>query len=290
MSTQALSSQSMPPIGLIAGSGRLPVHVAQGMLASGRRVACVGLVDQYCDELPALCDRFGSAGIVRIGRWIKLLKKWGVQEAIMVGRVRKATMYQPFRIVRQLPDMRALHLWYSVLRYDKRSDAVLGAVADELEIAGIHLMDSTKFIPEFLADPGVMTRTTPSADQMEDINFALPIIYRMGDLDIGQSIAVKECEIIAVEAIEGTDKMIERAGQLCRNGKWCLVKVPKPEQDLRFDVPCIGLETIVKLKENGATCIAVEAGHVILLDKPNLLKAADEAGVAIVGVERPAGV
>ena len=273
-----------PPLGLIAGQGRLPVVTALGMRAAGRRVACVGLKDQFDADLPGYCDSFGRAGIIRIGRWIRLLRKQGVCEAVMVGRVRKARMYEPLRIVRQMPDWRAAKLWYRVLRHDRRNDALLGAVAEELQRAGITLIDSTRYIPDHLAQEGVLTRRAPSAAQLADIDFALPIIRRLGELDIGQSIAVRDREIIAVEAIEGTDAMIRRAGELCRSGKWTLLKVAKLHQDPRFDVPTVGPTTIETLKAAGAVCLAVEAGKVILLDRPQLLEAADRAGIAVIGV------
>lgn len=275
----------MSPIGLIAGQGRLPLLNAQGIRAAGRRVACVGLRDQYDRELPELCDEFATAGIIQLGRWIRTLRRWQVREAVMVGRVSKARMYAPFRLIRQIPDLRAAKLWYRRLRHDKRNDAMLGAVADELAQAGITLIDSTQYISEQMAEPGILTRTRPTSSQMADIQFALPIVARMGDLDVGQSVAVKDREIIAVEAMEGTDAMIRRAGDLCRRGKWTLLKVAKPQQDMRFDVPTVGLLTIENLHAAGATCLAVEAGKVILLDKPKLLEAADEAGVAVVGVK-----
>ncbi len=275
---------SLPPIGLIAAQGNLPILIASGIHAAGRQVACVGLAGQYRDELPGQCDQFGAAGLIRIGRWIKLLRRWGVTEAIMVGRVRKTRMYDPLAVARQLPDWRAFKLWYRTLRHDRRTDAVLGAVAGELQAAGITLIDSTKYIPEHMATAGVMTTQQPSADQQADIEFGLPVVHRMGDLDIGQSIAVKDREVIAVEAIEGTDEMITRAGKLCRKGGWTLIKTGKPNQDMRFDVPTIGQQSIENLKAAGASCIAVETGKVILLDKPATLAAADKAGIAIVGV------
>jgi DUF1009 family protein len=277
-------NSALPPIGLIAGQGQLPVATARGIRAAGRRVVCVGLRDQFDPALPALCDEFSQAGIIRLGRWISLLRRWGASEAVMVGRVRKARMYEPMRLVRQMPDWRAARLWYGVLRHDKRNDALLGAVADELRREGIELIDTTRFIPEHMASEGVMTKRSPSSGEQADIAFGLPIVLRMGDLDVGQSIAVKEREVIAVEAIEGTDKMIQRAGELCRNGGWVLIKTAKPKQDMRFDVPTVGLATIANLKARGGTCLAVEAGRVILLDRPALLKAADDAGIAVVGV------
>ena len=273
------------PIGLIAGQGRLPVLTAAGMRASGRRVVCVGLRDQYDALLPAECDTFKTAGIIQIGRWIRLLRRAGVHEAVMVGRVKKVRMYDPLHMVRQMPDLRAAKLWFGKLRHDKRNDAILGAVADELACEGITLIDSTKYIPQQMADEGVMTRHAPAAAESADIDFALPIIARMGELDVGQSIAVRDREIIAVEAIEGTDRMIQRAGELCKRGGGTLLKIAKPDQDMRFDVPTVGLNTIEKLKACGAACLAVEAGKVIMTDKQQIIEAADRAGIAIVGVQ-----
>jgi DUF1009 family protein len=277
-------SHSNPPVGLIAAQGRLPILMAQGIRAAGRHVACVGLRGQYDPQLPALCNHFKTAGLIQLGRWIRLLRRFGVREAVMVGRVRKARMFDPFYLFRQLPDWRAARLWFRTLRHDRRTDALLTAVADELQQGGITLIDSTKYIPQQMADEGVLTRRQPTASQLADIAFALPIVQRMGDLDVGQAVAVRDREVIAVEAIEGTDAMIARAGQLCRSGKWTLIKTAKPRQDVRFDVPTVGLRTIENLKAAGATCLAVEAGKVIMLDKPQVIAAAEKAGIAIVGV------
>ena len=273
-----------PPIGIIAGQGRLPVITAEGIHAAGREVACVGLADQYVSALPGACDTFKEAGMIRLGRWIRLLRRWGVTEAVMVGRVSKASMYQPWRVVRQMPDWRAARLWYRVLRHDRRPSAVLGAVTDELARNGITLIDSTHYIPEHLATQGVMTRRSPSAGVMADVEFGWPLLMRIVDLDIGQAIAVKERDVIAVEAMEGTDAMIERAGRLCRSGGWTLLKGVRADKDRRFDVPSIGVETIERLKMAGGAAVAVAAGGVILIDKPDVLAAADEAGMAVLGV------
>jgi hypothetical protein len=273
------------PIGLIAGQGRLPILTARGIRAAGRQVACVGLADQYDPSLASHCDRFDRAGIIRLGRWVRLLRRWQVREAVMVGRVAKTRMFRPLRVVRQMPDWRAAKLWYRVLRHDRRNDAILGAVADELQQAGITLIDSTRYIPDQLADAGVITRQGPSPAQDSDIQFALPIVRRMGELDVGQSVAVRDREILAVEAIEGTEALIARAGQLCASGKWTLVKLAKPDQDMRFDVPTVGIATIEQLQAHGGACLAVQAGKVILLDKPQMIEAADQAGIAIVGVD-----
>ncbi len=274
----------MPPIGLIAGQGRLPILTAQGIRDAGHSVACVGLYGQYDPALPDLCDDFRTVGLVQLGKWIRTLRRFGADETVMVGRVKKSRMYDPLRLFKQIPDLRAIKLWYRTLRHDKRNQVVLTAIADELARGGIHLTDSTRYIPQQLADEGVLTRTQPTGEHQADIAFALPLVSQLGALDIGQSIAVKEREVIAVEAIEGTDRMIERAGELCRMGGWTLLKTAGPNKDMRFDVPVIGVQTIEKLQVHKATCLAVEAGKVILIDKDDVLAAADDAGVAVVGV------
>lgn len=272
------------PIGLIAGQGRLPVLTAAGIRSTGQTVACVGLTGQHTPELPDNCDQFARAGIIRIGRWIRLLRRWGVDEAVMIGRVRKSKIYQPLRLIRQLPDWRAARLWYRVLRHDRRNTALLGAVADELERGGIKLIDSTKYITSHLAHEGTMTYLAPSVSQMSDIEFGWPICQQLSRLDIGQSIAVREGEVIAVEAMEGTDALIQRAGQLCPTGKWTLLKRANPNHDMRFDVPTVGPQTIKNLSLAGATCLAVETSKVILVDKPQLIQLADHARIPLIGL------
>ena len=273
-----------PPIGLIAGQGQLPVIVAQGMRAAGRRVACIGLRDQFTPELPGLCDEFAEAGIVQLGRWLRLARRFGVTEAVMVGRVAKARMHDPFRMLRQLPDWRAINLWYRKLRHDRRSATLLTVLADDLAKEGLVLIDSTTYIPDHMASEGVLTRRAPTDEQRTDVAFGWPLLRQVGSLDIGQAIAVREKDVIAVEAVEGTDRMIERAGELCRRKGWTLLKTARPGHDMRADVPTIGVSTVEKMHAAGGGCIAVGVGRVILVDKPAVLAAADRLGVAIVGV------
>lgn len=274
-----------PPMGLIAGQGRLPIITAEGLAAAGRRIACVGLRGQYDPALPAMCEFFCPAGIVQLGRWIHLLRGWGAKDAILVGRVRKTRMYAPFRLLRQIPDWRAVRVWYGTQRHDKRTNALLTGVADELHRCGIRMIPLAPYIPDHLADAGVMTRTQPTDDFRNDLMFGLPIVRRLGDLDIGQALTVHRRRLVAVEAIEGTDLMIHRTGQLCPEGGWTLIKTAKPNQDMRFDVPTVGPTTIAKLQESGGRCLAVEARRVILLDKPALLAEADRAGISVVGFD-----
>jgi DUF1009 family protein len=272
------------PIGLIAGQGRLPLLVARGMNDAGARVCCIGLRDQFDLQLPSMCHEFSAVGLVRIGQWIKCLRRWDVHEAVMVGGVSKKRMHDRWRLFRQIPDWRAARLWYRHLRHDRRNARVLAALAEELSRNGITLIDSTTYISDQLAVQGVMTRTQPAAAVKADIDFGWPLLAQTVELDIGQSIAVRDRDVIAVEAVEGTDAMIERAGELCRSKGWVLLKTAKRDHDMRADVPTIGLGTIERAARAGCGCIAVGAGRVILVDKPAVLNAADEKRIPIVGV------
>jgi len=202
----------------------------------------------------------------------------------MVGRVNKGRFYTPWRIVRYLPDWRAFRIYYWRLHGKNRQpDSLLCALADELATGGIILENSIMYCKEHLATAGVMTETQLRSSVKDDIEFGWQVVKKLGELDIGQAIAVKEKEVIAVEAIEGTEAMIERAGQLCKSGGWTLIKVSKPQQDMRFDVPCVGPDTIESLKRNGGRYLVVEADKTIIIDKPETIKLADKLGIAILG-------
>jgi DUF1009 family protein len=279
----------MTPIGLIAGQGRLPILVARGARAAGHRVCAVGLRDQFDPALPEHCDEFADAGIVQIGRWIRLFRRFGVHEAVMVGGVAKVRMHDPLRLFRQLPDWRAVVIWYRRLRHDRRNAVLLAAVADELAENGVTLMDSTTFISDHLASAGVMGRVRPTPEQERDVAFGWPLLQQVVELDIGQSIAVRDRDVIAVEAVEGTDAMIDRAKSLCRAKGWTLLKTAKRGHDMRADVPTVGVATIERMAAAGGRCLALGAGRVILIDRPQVIAAADRAGIAILGVAAAGG-
>ncbi len=271
------------PIGLLAGAGRMPLLVAQGVQRAGRRLAVVGLRGSVDRTLEAWADRFTLAGPTRLGTVIRAFQRWHVRRAVMIGHVNKGQMYSPARLVQFLPDVRTARIWYGKLRGDKRDNAVLLAVADELAGEGIELIDSTTFCREHLAGEGVMTRRAPSPEMRADAEFGWRIARQSAALDIGQALAVKERDIIAVEAIEGTSRMIRRAGELCRVGGWTLVKVARPDQDMRFDVPTIGPETLRLLHAAGGRGVVVEAGRTLIVDKPQTLALADELGLCVMG-------
>jgi DUF1009 family protein len=272
-------------IGLIAGSGRLPILVAEGAAKAGYRIICAGLGDNPELQLAGLVDFYAAVPIARPGAWIRKLKKNGATEAVLAGKVHKEKLFTPWRILRYLPDWRALRIYYWRLRKKNKIDqTVLQALADELASGGIVLQDSTKFCKEHLADKGIMTKIRPSGDIQQDIDFGWPLVKKTAETGIGQAITVKEKIVIAVEAVEGTEKMIERTGQFCKKGGWVLLKASKPDQDFRFDVPCVGPDTIKSLNANGGKCLAVEAGRVIIIDKPETIALANRLGIAIVGL------
>jgi DUF1009 family protein len=271
-------------LGLIAGGGRLPILVANGAKRVGLKVICVGLAQTANINLAKEVDVFYRVAIARPGGWIRKLRKHRVTRTIMVGRVSKERLFTPWRIIQYLPDWRAFRIYYWRLRgKNKQTDSLLCAVADELKSGGIILENSTMYCKEHLATAGIMTgkKVRPSVES--DIEFGWRIVKTLGELDIGQAIAVKEKEVIAIEAIEGTAAMIKRAGLLCRSGGWTLIKVSKPQQDLRFDVPCVGPDTIRSLAENGGKYLVIEAEKTIVIDKSETIKLANKLGITIIG-------
>lgn len=271
-------------LGLIAGEGRLPHLVAIGARKAGLKVICVGLAGMSEVDLAGEVDVFYKVAIARPGNWIRKLRKHDVTKTIMVGRVPKGRLFTPWRILRYLPDWRAFRIYYWRLHGKNRlTDTLLGAVADELASGGIILENSTMYCKEHLATKGVMTKSRMHSPMESDVEFGWEIVKKLGELDIGQAIAVKEKEVIAVEAIEGTAEMLERAGRFCKSGGWILIKASKPNQDMRFDVPCIGPDTIRSLAKNGGKCLVVEAEKTIIIDKPETIELANKLDITIIG-------
>jgi len=271
-------------LGIIAGEGRFPFMVVEGARRAGCHVTVVGLRGFADGELEQGADVFRWSGLARLGQWIRILKRNRAECVILAGAVRKTSMYGRWRLLRLLPDWTSLRLWFGRLS-DKRNDAVLGAVAEEFARHGIIMQDCTEYSAEHLAPEGVLTRIQPSDARRKDAEFGWRMAKELGRLDIGQSIAVKETEVVAVEAIEGTDRMIERAGLLVPRGGWTLVKVAKPNQDMRFDVPTVGPETVANLARHGAKMLVIEAGKTVLVDREAMIAAADRLGVVILSLK-----
>lgn len=267
-------------LGIIAGAGQFPHLVVDGARRAGCHVTVIGLWGLADAALAERADVFRWAGLAKLGRWIRILKASRAEGVILAGAVRKTSMYGRWRWLKLLPDWTSIRLWFFTIS-DRRNDTVLAAVADEFARHGIIMQSCVQYTAEHLASEGVLTRGQPSAAQLADADFGWRIAKELGRLDIGQSVAVKETEVVAVEAIEGTDRMIERAGQLVPRGGWTLVKVAKPNQDMRFDVPTVGPQTIANLTRHGARMLVIEAGKTVILEREQMLADADRAGIVI---------
>ena len=277
----------MSRIGLIAGNGRLPLLALDAARQMGHEVTVVAIREETHPDIEAAAARRPVAqvhwvSLGQLGRCISILRDAGVNQALMVGQVKHAKLFSGI-----VPDLTLL----AVLRRlrSRSTDAVLSAVADVLHDHDIDLVDSTTFLQPLLARAGVLTVRAPSASERENLEFG----YRMADaiagLDVGQTIAVKGCAVVAVEAMEGTDDMIARAGRLAGEGV-CVVKVAKPNQDMRFDVPVAGVPTIEAMAAAKASALSIDAETTLIVDGHAFVEAADAAGIAVVGrVVRPGG-
>lgn len=274
------------PIGLLAGSGRFPILFAEAARRQGLPVACIGVRYEASNELSSLCDSFDVVGVTKLGGMIRAFRRRGVRRIVMAGKVTKSVMYTPWRVVQLCPDLRMMGMWYRRMsNSDRRDDTILLAVIAEFERDGMAFASALDYCPELLVTEGILTRRPPTPAERRDIEFGWHLAKEMGRLDVGQSVAIKERAALAIEAIEGTDHCIERAGRYCKAGGWTLVKVAKPHQDMRFDVPTIGLTTIENLLKAGARCLAIEAGRTIVIDQTEVVELADRHGLAIVALK-----
>jgi DUF1009 family protein len=284
-------TENRKPIGLLAGWGRFPIAFAHKARKVGLPVVCVGIRGEASGELAALVQRFYWTRPTQLGRMIRSFKREGVEQVVMAGKVHKANLlHKPWKLVTLLPDWRTICWWYFRKRRDNRDDTLLLSVIDEFGRDGLCFESALKLCPELLVKAGLLTRRPPSSREARDIAFGWELAKEMGRLDVGQSVAVKERAVLAVEAIEGTDRAILRAGELCRAGGFVVVKTAKPRQDMRFDVPTIGCNTVESLYRAGGRVLAIEAGKTIMLDPEDTLALADRYGITIIALEEGAGV
>lgn len=263
-------------IGLIAGNGKFPLIFAEEAKRQGYSVVAVAHRDETDASLEQRVDHFSWIYVGQLGKIIRTFQRAGVTEAVMAGGIRKVRLLGNFR-----PDLRGARFLAKVK--SREDDALLRGIADELANDGIRIVDSTFCLSGIMPREGVLTRKAPSAAQWDDVRMGIRLAKEIGRLGIGQTVVVKNQVVVAVEAVEGTDAAIARGGQLAKQG-CVVVKVSKPHQDLRFDVPAIGVETINSLRQVGGAVLAIEAGKAILIERENLLRAADECGIAIVAV------
>jgi DUF1009 family protein len=270
----------MKPLGLLAGNGRFPFLVAQEARKKGRRVIAIAFNEEADPALEQAVDVIHWVFVGQMNKWIKILKAEGVEEVVMAGLVRHSNMYADLKKFH--PDMRALKLFWRIK--DRKADTILGAVADEIATSGLTLIPSIKHLTHCLAAEGCITKRKPTPAELADIKFGYDLAKAMAGLDVGQTVCVKNKAVIAVEAMEGTDKCIRRAGEMSK-GNFVVMKVSKPKQDLRFDVPVIGLNTIETFAEAGGGILAIEAGKTLVLDQDRLVDWANGEKIAIVGVK-----
>lgn len=273
------------PIGLVAGWGHFPIVVAERLKAQGHSVHCVGIKDHADPRLAELCDSFTWCGLTRWGHAIRFLLRHDARQAVMAGKIWKLRLFAPWRWLQYTPDLRTLRALPRILRRDARDDTLLQAVVREFGADGVQFLPATDLVPELLAQQGALTRRVPTPAEQLDIEFGWTMAREMGRLDIGQCVVVKERTVLAVEAIEGTDACIERAGRLCRKGGFTVVKVAKPAQDMRYDVPTVGLGTITGIAKAGGRVLAIEADKSIVLGQRDLIALAERHGIAIVALK-----
>jgi DUF1009 family protein len=263
-------------IGLIAGKGELPKAIAAEAKTRGFHVIAVAL-EHLADKTLASCvDEIKWVNVGKLGKIIDSLKGFGVTKAVMAGKVPKSLLYKG----NITPDLRAMKLLFTLK--DRSDDSILLAITKELKRDGIALLKTTDFCSDMLTPEGVLTEESLTGDEWQDVVFGWRIAKEMGRLDIGQTVVVKGRAVMAVEAIEGTDEAIKRGGLYAGEGA-VVVKVSKPEQDMRFDVPVVGLDTLKAMIEVKARVLAVEEGKSILLQKELLIREAEEAGISVVG-------
>ena len=272
------------PIGLLAGSGEFPLMFAKAARRQGMRVHAVGVQGMVSDSLASLCDGFDYTPLARLGRAIRCFKRAGVQRIVMAGKIDKVVLFRPYLVWRLLPDWRTLRMWYCHVTRDRKDDTLLLAVIQEFERDRLSFDSALDYCPEILVKHGFLTKRQPTPQQWKDIRLGWELAKEMGRLDIGQSVMVKDGAAIAIEAIEGTDNCIRRAGDLCRRGGFTVVKVAKPQQDMRFDVPTIGTQTIRTMHESGAKVLAIESDMTIVLDQTEVARLADSLGISIVAI------
>lgn len=262
--------------GLIAGNGRFPFLVLEGARRSGVEMAVAAIREEAEPEIERLASCLEWVRIGQLGKLIRFFKREGVTHAIMAGQVKHVQIFS-----NAIPDARMLMM---LLRLPRRNtDALIGGVAKELASEGIELIDSTFFLPDHLPAAGVQTRRGPNEQERGDIEYGLEVARVTAGIDLGQTIVVRARACVAIEAMEGTDATIRRAGGLAR-GRLTVIKIAKPDQDMRFDVPVVGVPTIETMIEAGATCLCLTANKTLMFDREEMVRRADAARISIVAV------
>jgi UDP-2,3-diacylglucosamine hydrolase len=260
--------------GLIAGNGRFPFLVLEGARSQGIEMAVIALKEEASPELEQVAKRLHWVSLGELSKAIELMQREGVKRAVMAGQVKHNKIFSAIR-----PDWKLAKLLFSLPR--KNTDSLIGAVAKAFEEEGIQLVDSTLFLKPLLPEAGVLTRRAPNEHEAADMEYGLVVARRLAGMDIGQTVVIADRACLAVEAMEGTDETIARAARFANGKPLVVVKVSKPLQDMRFDVPVVGLPTVKGMGEAGATALAIDASRTLLFDRIRLIETADAAGIAI---------
>lgn len=271
-----MASQSR--FGLIAGNGRFPFLVLEAARSQGIEMVVAAIKEETFPEIEQSARTVHWLSLGQLGKLIKTFKAEGVTKAIMAGQVKHKQIFSGI-----LPDLKMMQVLASLAT--RNTDSLIGAVARVLEDEGIQLMESTAFLEPLLPQPGVLTGRAPSAEEQQDLDYGYKLARELGRLDVGQTVVVSEAACVAVEAMEGTDAVIERAASLVNGRALRVVKLAKPNQDLRFDVPVIGIPTVRLMKRAGVTAMTIEARKTLMMDRGDLLREADAANIAIVAIE-----
>jgi DUF1009 family protein len=260
--------------GLIAGNGRFPFLVLEGARSQGIEMAVIALREEASPELEQVAKRLHWVSLGELSKAIELMQREGVKRAVMAGQVKHNKIFSAIR-----PDWKLAKLLFSLPR--KNTDSLIGAVAKVFEEEGIQLVDSTLFLKPLLPEAGVLTQRAPNEHETADMEYGLEVARRLAGMDIGQTVVIADRACVAVEAMEGTDETIARAARFANGKPLVVVKVSKPQQDMRFDVPVIGLPTVKSMGDAGATALAIDASRTLLFDRNRLIETADAAGIAI---------
>jgi DUF1009 family protein len=274
-------------IGLIAGWGRFPVVVAEALAAHGHSVYCLAVKGHADPGLERICTDYQPIGLARLGTALRYFHEHGIVLATMAGKIHKVLLFERWYWLKHLPDWQFIRTFYPhfiTLSRDRKDDTLLATIVAALGRAGIAIAPATDLLPELLVKYGQLSGPRLTAAHRKDIEFGWQLAREMGRLDVGQSVAVKGRAVLAVEAVEGTDECIRRAGQLCPAGGFAVIKVAKPQQDMRFDVPTIGVGTLQSMVEAGGHVLAVEADRTILIDAPQFIHFAQRHGIAVVAI------
>ena len=274
-------------IGLIAGWGDFPISVARS-LANDYQIFCLGIVGHANRELKDICYEYREIGVARISGQLRYFRRRGINQATMAGKISKSLIFSRYAWMRHTPDVAFFRYFYPhfiTKNADCKDDTLLGMFVTAYAENGIELAPATDLAPELLVKNRTLSRRPISETEMKDARFGWELAKQMGGLDVGQSVAVKGRAVLAVEAVEGTDECIRRAGQLCPAGGFTVVKVAKPNQDMRFDVPTIGLGTLQTMKNAGGRVLIVEANKTILLDAPEVIEFANRHGMTVMAID-----